>query len=158
MPTFSSLKEMEKYIQDKINVSLEKDVAPVVKEIMSAEVQNTVYAEYPNPRVYERRLNKGGLMDINNMNDKLVTSGILSITNDTPFNPEYNTVNSGDGLAGLVEFGHGRYNGIEYDYPSDERFTNPRPFIEATREDLIQTQAHTKALINGLKKSGIKFT
>ena len=42
MPTFSNLKAMEKYIQDKINVSLEKDVAPVVKEIMSAEVQNTV--------------------------------------------------------------------------------------------------------------------
>ena len=148
MPTFSSLKEMEKYIQDKINQSLKDDVAPVVKEIMSAEVQNTVYSVY-EPKRYERRYDNGGLMSENNMKAIPIKDGVIAISNETPFNGKNY---SGKSLTEVVVTGEG----YTYDYPYE--YNQPRDFIEATREDLIQTQAHTKALINGLKKSGIKFT
>lgn len=148
MPTFSSLKEMEKYIQDEINKSLKNDVAPVVKEVMSAEVQNTVYSVY-EPKMYKRRYNNGGLMSENNMNDTLIKDGVIAVSNDTPFNGKNY---SGKTLTEVVVTGEG----YTYDYPYE--YNQPRDFIEATRKDLIQTQAHTKALVNGLKKSGVEFT
>ena len=148
MPTFSSLKEMEKYIQDEINKSLKNDVAPVVKEVMSAEVQNTVYSVY-EPKRYERRYDNYGLGDTRNMEFPKVENGKLEVSNNTPFKGKNY---SGKSLTEVVVTGEG----YTYDYPYE--YNQPRDFIEATREDLIQTQAHTKALVNGLKKSGIKFT
>jgi len=155
---FKSMKDLEKYLQSQINNSLQQDVAPIVKETMSAEIQNTVYAEYPNPHMYNRR-KSGGLESVENMNidESLINSGVLSITNDTPFDDRYDTENSGDGLAGLIEFGDG-YDGHTYDYTNyngNSPYLEPRPFIQNSRDTLKQTGAHIKALKKGLKKSGI---
>ena len=160
MPTFKSIKEMQAYLKKSINTSLVEDVAPIVKETMSAEIQNSVYTEYPNPHMYKRRLDEGGLIDERNMNidESLISSGILSITNNTPFDDRYDTFNTGNGLAGLIEFGDG-YKGNYYDYTNydgDNSYKEPRPFIENSRETLRQTKVHVKALKKGLRESGIK--
>ena len=87
-------------------------------------------------------------MSEENMNAVLVKDGVIAVSNDTPFKGEND---SGKSLTEVVVTGQG----YTYDYPYT--YNQPRDFIEATREDLIKTQAHVKALTDGLRKSGIKI-
>lgn len=149
MADYTSLEALFKDLQKKINESLVDDVAPVVKSAMSDEVQNTVYSVY-QPKIYERRFNDGGLLDEENYHTELVADGTVAITNDTPINDIY----GGDDSMSLTEQviegkGYGYGNGTE-------PYAQPRDFMEATREDLRQTNAHISAMINGLRKRGFE--
>lgn len=150
MADFTSLEALFASLQQDINESLVKDVVPVVEETMQAEVQNTVYSVY-QPKMYDRRLNDGGLLDMGNYHSKLIEDGTVTITNDTPINEIY----GGDDSMSLTEQ---IIEGKGYIYgDGTEPYAQPRDFMEATREDLRQTNAHVEALKAGLSKRGYEI-
>lgn len=130
--SFDKLKE---YIQKKINDALLNEIAEDIAEIESEVIRENVYNKY-TPKMYERREMGGGLADPSNIQGELVEDGILRVENKTKFNPGYDTQNQGEGLAGLVEYGNG-YDGHRYEYylkRGNSVYTEPRPFIDDTRE------------------------
>lgn len=149
MPDFESLEALFASLQQSVNESLVEDVVPVVKDVMQAEVQNTVYSAY-QPKVYPRRYENGGLIDEDNYHAELVENGTVAITNDTPINGIY----GGDDSMSLTEQ---IIEGKGYTYGNGtEPYAQPRDFMEATREDLRQTNAHVEALKVGLAKRGFE--
>ena len=89
----------------------------------------------------------GGFADPGNIEGTLVADGELVVENVTPFNPGYETANSGSGLAGLIEYGDG-YQGHTYDYYPKNKpatYAEPRPFMEDTRDIVKRGLKHTIA-------------
>ena len=155
---FKSLKDLEKYLQQQVNKSLEKNVTPVVKKIMIEQIEDTVYSAY-SPSEYKRRGQDEGLADPENIGGVMV-GNTLEIINATAANPDiyihgvkYESINADDYLTPIIEYGQG------YEFHSDDGdsgYEQPRPFIENSRETLRQTKVHVKALKKGLRESGIK--
>lgn len=135
MPEFKSLKELQAFVQDVVNMELEDSIAQVIKDGLSTSAESNVYGVY-TPNVYARR---HSLSDQSNMDSKLISDGVLEVKMVAEFNDGYGTDNSGDQLAGLVEYGDG-WNGYHYDYPFTSEgkgdYTYPRPFIQPVREDV----------------------
>ena len=73
----------------------------------------------------------------------------LKVENVAEFDDGYGTYNHGRGLADLVNSGEAR-SGFYYDF--DGAFTQPRPFIDNTIEEIEQTDSVENALAKGLKK------
>lgn len=161
MPNFKDIKSLMNYVQKKIDLSLKNEVFPTVREIEIEHVQSDVYAEYPNPIVYERRKDEDGLTDIDNY-ECVVNKGVMSMTNTTESNTNYSG-SIKESLVGLIEYGDDNGYG-RYDYPEEEnkrrwkryKYLKPRPFIQNTREDLEENKQHLFALKKGLNKLGIK--
>lgn len=157
MPEFSSLKALEKYLQDKIDSALLVEVARGVKEVEQQAILDVVYDAY-TPNVYSRRGVSGGLADKENMTESLVAPGELWVENYTPFNGGYNTLNHGFGLDELVEFGD-YSSGYCYDYPfsttQEPTFIYPRPFTQETIDRLNKSKEHLDQLWAGLRRRGI---
>lgn len=136
MPEFKSLKDLQAFVQDVVNMELEDSIAQVIKDGLSTSAENNVYGVY-TPNVYARRYS---LSDQSNMDSKLISDGVLEVKIVAEFNDGYGTDNSGDQLAGLVEYGNG-WNGYDYDYPylangQIGRYVYPRPFIQPVREEV----------------------
>lgn len=154
---FKSLKDLEKYLQQQVNKSLERDVTPVVKKIMIEQIEDTVYSAY-SPSEYKRRGQDEGLADPENIGGVMV-GNTLEVINATQTNPDiyinherYDSQNEGDYLTPIIEYGQG------YDFARENGnagYERPRPFISNTREKLKSTGAHVTALKKGLKKRGI---
>jgi hypothetical protein len=157
---FKSIKDLEKHLKKKINKVLIEDVAPTVRKEQQKQIDKTVYDAYPKPNfplVYERRETSGGLIADENIVGKLTGDGELEISNITKPNSNYDhSMPSSAPLAEVVEYGHrGTSNNYRYDYPTDRRFTQPRPFIQNTRDELSKSGAHKKSLKKGLRNLGL---
>ena len=157
-----TLNELRRQITAALNETLRKEVVDVVKKTEQKHVQQDVYDAYPNPKRYDRREEDGGLKDPRNM---VVTEHELGvdIDNKTPFNNDYDHLNDpryvpppnyGNGLEYLVEYGQGGQKTYHYNYPAGE-FTNPRPFIHNTVDELKQGVLR-QTLIDGLRARGIQ--
>lgn len=152
----SALATVTKQLQKAVDASLLEEVTNAVKVAEVNSVVDYVYSR-PTSGAYHRRYASGGLGSVENLHERLDGSGVLVVTNDTPFNPFLNgrdenkgiSANSGNGLAGLVNYGDG-WNGYEYDY-SSKGATN---FIQNTVGDLAASGDHVKALKSGLIKQG----
>lgn len=135
MPEFKSVKDLTAFLQDVINMELEDSVSQVIKDSLSSSAESNVYGVY-SPHVYSRR---HSLSDQGNMDSKLIADGILEVRMVAEFNDGYDSDNSGDQLAGLVEYGHG-WNGYYYDYPDtkdgENAYVSPRPFIQPVRDEI----------------------
>lgn len=135
MPEFKSIKDLTAFIQDVVNMELEDSVAQVIKDGLTNSAESNVYGVY-TPNVYSRR---HSLSDQSNMDSHLLGDGVLEVAVKASFNEGYGSTNSGEELAGLVEFGDG-WNGYNYDYPytkdGDNAFIYPRPFIQPVREEI----------------------
>lgn len=107
---------------------------------MKEKIEDEVYSKYPDPVMYVRQKEDGGLLDEENMEVTMINDTTLSIEN----------VRSDDGrnVAEIVETGIG----YEFEFPYNGI---PRPFTEATREELRNTNEHVHAMYVGLKKEGI---
>lgn len=161
MATFKNLKDLEKYLKEKIDNSLEKEVASMVKAVQTDHIVDDVYMAYnkvgggrQEPYVYERRYFQGGLIDRENMVSE-VADGVLTVTNIAEANPDYNK-SPVENLAGLIEYGHENGYG-QYDYTRNRdgtewQYMQPRPFIENTRDDIAKNKLHVKALKEALKR------
>ena len=124
------------------------EVLDEVKEIELKHIKEDVFDIY-SPKIYQRRA-VGGISDPDNIVGE-VNDMQLEVENVARFNDDYGTYNHGIGLADLINDGENR-NGYFYDYPGE--FTQPRPFIENTIEEIERTNSVENALGKGLKKRG----
>ena len=164
MPSFKNLKELEKYLNQKIKKAMQNEVAEKVRDIQQEKIDEEVYDVYnvvggshQEPYVYDRRRNHGGLRDRRNMiaDVKENSDGVeLSVENITKAQDQ-----SYINLAGLIEYGdESEYGYYEYKDNRDDtgwQYRQPRPFIEETRKEIAKTNAHVGALKKGLQKQGI---
>lgn len=136
------LKDLKSDIED----TLAHEVLDEVKNIELRHIQDDVLSTY-SPKIYQRRV-IGGIDDPDNIVAR-VKDMQLKVDNVTEFNDNYNTYNYGVGLANLINDGESRH-GFYYDYEGE--FTQPRPFIDNTIEEIEQTNSVENALKKGLKK------
>ena len=158
----SSLKELEKELQKRINNALNSEVADVVKYKMEDHIISDVYNVY-DPEVYVRRYTNGGLIDPNNI-VAYAEHGTLTVKNIT-IGDKYVSINHytatghtstptvsqnyNKPIAGVIETGKGYdVHGWQYDGV-------PRPFMKNTRDELEQSHLHTKVLKQGLIRQGL---
>jgi len=145
MPSFKSLKELEKFLQKQINDALKNEVKNEVEETIRDHIQKDVYEAYTpystdgkTPH-YERTYEL-----LRSIESNLVDDGVLSVEN---------TRHEGNrNIVEVIEYGQGYQWG--YVRNLDEEI-GARPFIENTREELRQTNKHVGALKKGLKRQGV---
>lgn len=155
MPTFSSLQDLTRYVQDNINEVLEDEVLNAVRTAMLRHVEADVYDKY-SPREYVRRREDGGLSDPDNIVSDLASDGVVWIGNSAEFSQDPPSDNYGWELSGLIEFGDG-WDEYYYEHPKpNAAFLKPRPFISNTRRELKSTKPHIAAMKKGLQSRGIK--
>lgn len=140
----SLLKDLKMDIED----ALAKEVLDEVKEIELRHIEYDVLSAY-SPKIYQRR-NTGGIDDEQNIVGELKGMQLV-VDNITPFEDGYGTYNSGIGLAELINDGEST-KGYFYDYPG--AFTQPRPFIDNTIDEIEHTDSVESALKSGLKRHG----
>ncbi|WP_240636517.1 hypothetical protein [Paenibacillus silvae] len=123
--------------------ALSDDVAKTVKSVMKDKVKEEVYDVYtPDPNSAYSYKRTGLLGSEESMKSELINDTTLVIENIR---------SDGDrNVAEVVE------SGQNYNY-SFEYAGVPRPFTEATREDLRNTGAHKAAMYKGLKRQNIKL-
>lgn len=143
---------LTKEIQKRIDKSLKNEVFEEIRDVEQKNIDEYVYDVY-QPKIYKRRETNGGLIDDKNIVGELIKSGELEVTNVTKPNSDYNGTTNKD-LPYLIENGLGE-KGYKYDYPADLPYVYPRPFTEKTKEELIKTKKHVKALEKGLKNNGL---
>lgn len=136
------LRDLKSDIED----TLMDEVLDEVKNIEIEHIEQDVFSVY-SPSIYKRRLNDG-IDDLDNIVGE-VRGLQLEVDNITEFNNDYGTYNRGRGLADLVNDGEAR-SGFYYDF--DGAFTQPRPFIDNTIDEIEQTNSIENALANGLKR------
>ena len=156
------LRRIEKQLGKHMKIAM-NDVAKEVKKEQAKQVKSEVYDAYePVSELkggYKRRFDNGGLSDEDNMKHIIKTDGnftVLEIVNMTMSNPDFMPVSrSPFMISGVIEFGHG-WDGERYDYSKDgsEEFAQPRPFIQATRDELVRSGKHIKAFRTSMQKQG----
>lgn len=140
MTTVKNIKELEKAIQQRISKALQENVSKTVKKVMKEKIEDEVYEKYPDPKLYERQKEHGGLLDEDNMEVTMLDETTLSVENIRSDN--------GRNVAEVVITG----NGYDFDF---EYNGVPRDFIGATREELRHTNEHVHSLYVGLKSQGL---
>jgi hypothetical protein len=139
---FNSLKDLEKYLNDKIRNALAKEVADVARNTMSDHVKSDVYDVY-EPSQYQRT---GDLYK--DISTTMKNDNTLIVKN------EARDDESGRLIAPVVEYG------IGYEW-EESRIYNmqpfPRPFVENTAKELEKGKAKN-ALAEGLRKQGMDVT
>lgn len=149
MTVFSSLRDLENYLNDKINNALENEVANVSRETMKRNIEMVVYDRY-KPSQYTRHKENGGLLDDRNIVTELIDDNTLYIRNIRQDTDKYGNVRD---VARIVEEGEPytwEYSRIYSMQPY------PRPFHEETAKELSSRGLAKKALAEGLQKQGIK--
>lgn len=136
------LKDLKSDIED----TLADEVLKEVQDIELSHIEEDVFSVY-SPSIYKRRQNDG-IDDPDNIVGE-VHDMQLEVDNITEFNDDYGTYNHGRGLADLINDGESK-SGFYYEF--DGAFTQPRPFIDNTIEEIEQTDSVENALIKGLKK------
>ncbi|MDO6628707.1 hypothetical protein [Bacillus thuringiensis] len=149
---FTSIEQLEAYLQRQIQETLKDDVEKEVKKVMKHAIATNVYAKY-TPRGYQRRFDssrKGafGLLAEQNMKGEYHMEGnhmILSVRNKARGDER------ADQLDQVIESGEG----YDWFHSSGKRLF-PRPFYQPTRDMLARTRGHVTAMKNGLRKRGIE--
>lgn len=165
----TSLAELQAQIEEAVGDSLGGDISDFIKRRLIAHAQSDVYAVYPSPVMYGRR---DSLLDEDQYVDYTVkTTGIsrLVITPMQSFNPHImikegrnwfpaTSQNSGNELAGLINYGDTAYKGYGYDFyqgteEGDASYTEPRPFLDNTVDELENGELGDQLWVS-LKKRG----
>jgi len=143
MPSFTSLSQIEKYLNEKIQIALDKNVAPVVKESIQTAVSDVVYGA-GTPNWYIRRnLRDGSLGDVGEMNHE-ISGNTLIVTDDAKSKLPWN---NGRSLAENIEYGYG-----------EEWYSVSRPFIngqDGAVSILKEDGSHIEAMRDGLIELGL---
>ena len=155
MAACKSLAEVEKKIKNAVNNSLRGIVADdVIKHGFIHYAQEDVYDAYKEPKKYGRResLTKSENYLVEPEDMKIYITPVATF-NDTPMSE-----NSGNELAGLINYGGGgAYKGYDYDYPIiNSEYYQPRPFIDDTYEALNTDVGYVLILTDALESEGLK--
>ncbi len=156
MPKFRNLKDLEKYVQQKVEKAVKGNrVSSIFKHTMQDKVYTEVY-DYYTPKEYERRGANEGLADANNMNfteHKKEGNTLVSLFENLTVgnsDPEYgHPTDSMNGyfISSLIENGstnihttdsnssNGWYSITHLDGSKGE-WTDARPFAKATAQTL----------------------
>lgn len=135
-----SLAELKAQIENAIGDSLSGDVMEFIQQKLADHAKSDVYAVYDEPSYYSRRYSlekKENMLIENPSNTRLA---ITPVSTFFPFYYKYGGIpirsqNSGEELAGLVNYGDG-WNGHHYDIPGSESYMGARPYITNTVEEL----------------------
>lgn len=142
MPSFKTMKELEKYINANLKQVLADDVGKgVVRPKIKENIQTEVYDKYEQPVVYERRKDDGGLTDDDNITVTMVDDNTVSI--------ESSRMDDGRNVGLVVETGEG-YNEDWY-FPYTHK---GRPYMQKTKDDLMSDGSVKRALVQGMKRKG----
>ncbi|MGE8033868.1 hypothetical protein [Lysinibacillus sp. NPDC093692] len=150
MPTFSNIKDLEKYVQGKVKDTIK---SPQVLNVFRHAMVDSVYTEVYD--YYERSYDAGSLSDARNMvftkhklNGNTFASDFENLTSDSM---------DGYFISELIENGsdvqHTSSNSENGWYNPDEKWAEPRPFAKATAEKLDKTTYNKhlkKALEQGI--------
>lgn len=157
---FKSIEELTKFIKEQSEDVLKNEVASVIKDTQSDMVEVSVYSNYRpdtpdrEPKVYRRRGREGGLADTKNMiHDTKIENNSVRLTVKNVTKGSKDSRYSNTIISDLVEGGHGTNNKY-YDYPTDSGFTEPRPFIQDTVDELNEYKFHVHAFKSGLRQKG----
>lgn len=151
MPTFKSLNDLKKYVNDSAQSCMDKEVAQAIKKEFAFEYDKQVYS-YPNSEMYERRED---LSDEDNFVSEWDGKKLIVSNNVKPNVSLRNTAlrNPSVTLSEWIE--HGNIPNI-FDanyYP----WMEPRPVAETVRNRIQTEHIASNALKKGLKKKGIKI-
>lgn len=146
--SYTDVNALLKDLKNDIEDTLAKEVFDEVRDIELRHVEEDVLSAY-HPKIYQRRTT-GGIADEKNIVGEFRDMQLV-VDNITPFESGYGTYNHGVGLADLINDGESR-NGYFYDYPGE--FTQPRPFIDNTIDEIEHTDFVENALKSGLKRHG----
>lgn len=144
---FNSMAELAKYVNEKAQNALLREVAETVKEVMHEEVHRTVYDVY-EPKKYVRLGDSGGLSDVTNMDSALLPDGTLVVRDDRD-NRTDATYSGFRDVAMIVESGQG------YQHKVPSVLTDGRSFTELTEEELAINKQHVQAMKAGLIRQGL---
>ncbi len=134
--TFDNLESLFQHLETQIQDVMEHEVADTAKEIVRDAVQEDVYDVF-TPKFYTRRMENGGMSDMDNYSVEEIKNGI-AIRNNTPLDNGRDTPR----LDEIVVYGKGR-------------MPFPRDFYSGAFGMLERSKAHISALKSGLKDCGI---
>ncbi len=148
--SFTSYKELEKFIKKQVKKSLENEVAEVVKDEIQSRFSEVVYGSYI-PKEYKRRgYTDSGLGDKSTMTVELVGDDTIKVAPDAERNTSYEFAGVGyDTSKSLAENIIGGYGNRDYIW------NQPRDFIEETKNNLKRNKHHVEALKDSLEKYGV---
>ena len=152
---FTDINALLADVQKSINKSLKNEVMDAVREVELKHIERDVLSVY-TPSIYERR-SSGGIDDERNIIGT-VKDGRLTVENVTPFNENYGTRNRGTGLGYMINEGGNSEHDYDYGFRTIEApYSQPRPFIDNTIEQLDKTEIIEDALAKGMKNDGINL-
>lgn len=134
---------MEKFLNKQIQQSLQKDVAPKVVKLAEEHVQTDVYDVY-SPKEYDRTGKLKKSFEVTPISDG------IEIENTQEDEGRY--------IPEIIEYGHDKSSqGYQYAtyYPNGDNYLQPRPFIENTRQEILDKNIHIDELKKSLKSKGI---
>lgn len=140
MPKAKNFKELEKLLKDKVSKSLQTNVVQTGRETMKDKINDVVYSVY-EPTMYVRQMDDGGLTDDENI--------LTTMVNETTLSIESHRMDRDKNVSETVITGEG----YDYEFPYNGR---PRDFVEATKEELINTRSHISAMYKGLRAQGLE--
>jgi phage gpG-like protein len=139
---FNSLDELEKYLNDLIEVALETNVKQTAEETMKMHIQKDVYTPY-TPMSYERT---GKLLQ--DVEAKMIDSNTLSLEDTRNEEPD---VENGRDVIKTIEKG----KGYQWGYTRNlDEVIGARPFVQNTYDELASGSAR-ESLKQGLKRQGL---
>jgi hypothetical protein len=137
MPSFNNLRDLLRYAQKQVEESIQSDrVKDAVIEVGKRHVESDVYDVYPDPVMYERTYQLR-----ENWTAEDIENGVRF------YDPRYDE-ETGKNITYTIVSGRG------YDYPVPPNLTQGRPFIEKTKEDLMQNKQHIEAFKEEMRERG----
>jgi hypothetical protein len=154
MPQFSSIKDLEKFMQLALRDALEHECAADASATMKKVYQEEIYSYVYNKDFRTRRMS---LVDDTNIKTEMVDNNTLSITNVAqPDESVLGTpIDGGTQLAYWIE--NGDIPNIFNDR-SDYPWTKPRPVTQHVVDEMIGSGSTMSALQKGLKRNGVNVT
>lgn len=146
MPSFDSLKDLERYVNIKIKNSLQNEVFKEVKETMQEHIQKDVYGAYTP-------YSTDGVTPHYERTHKLLDSIEQIMENDNTLVVENTRKENGRDIVEVIENGKGYQWG--YKRNLDEEIGS-RPFVGNTRDELRNSNKVEQAMKNGLRKQGLE--
>jgi len=148
--SFTSLSQLEAYLQTKIKDALNKEVAENVKEEIQTAVSERIY-QSGTPEIYVRRggnqyggmgnsLGTGSLGDPNEIHHT-VNAGILEVTDEAKSKMPWDR-----DLSEAMIHGYG---------DKSQWFNEERDFLETARENMREDKSFVEAMRDGLIRQGL---
>lgn len=148
MATFSNLKDLEKYINQKSKVAMNKgkNVKEVVVDELIESIEKNVYDEY-SPRRYKRQTTNGGLTDRDNFAMDETKDGVAIYSTREATDLHGNEVYAMEIIEGHADYSMPDTYGYGYE--------KPRHAVEPAREKLQNSNKLIDAMAKDLKSVGI---